>query len=112
MHILPFGFGIDIVENSRNEFNDLNFANRFMTDNEIKQFSKYKNINQAKMYMIGIWSLKESIIKAINHTLIFSNINIEFTNEAPICIIDGFKLYLSLSYEKNYTIASCIAYKL
>lgn len=110
---LPFGYGIDIVENSRVEFYDINFASRYMTKNELEYLDK-KCLNNfsKKMYMIGIWAIKESIIKAMNHNIIFSDIEIQMTLEAPKCIINGYRLYISLSYEKNYTIASTIAYKL
>lgn len=112
MIFLPFGHGIDIVENSRIEFNNMDFAYRYMTRDEIKQLSKLNNDYEKRMFMIGIWALKESIIKAMNHTIIFSQISIIMTNEAPICQINGYKLFLTLSYEHNYTIASCISYKL
>lgn len=112
MQYLPFGHGIDIVDNFRNEFNDINFANRYMTKNEIYFLNKLDTNNSKKMYMIGIWAIKESIVKAMNHNIIFSNIDVEFTNEAPICKIHGYRLFISLSYEKKFTIASCIAYKI
>lgn len=110
---LPFGHGIDIVENSRIEFDDINFASRYMTKKELDYLDKKcKNNFSKKMYMIGIWAIKESIVKAMNHNVIFSDIEINITSEAPECIINGYKLYISLSYEQNYTIASTIAYEL
>lgn len=111
MNFFPFGHGIDIVDNSRKEFDDFNFAQRYMTVDELNNMNNLDSILSKKMYMIGIWAIKESIVKAMNHTIVFSKINIQFTEEAPSCIIDGYKLYISLSYEKSYTIASCIAYK-
>ena len=109
---LPNGFGIDIVDNNRIEFNDINFAKRYMSKNEYLNFKKIKNLHQQRMYMIGIWAIKESIVKAINHQLIFSSIDIVFTNEAPICNLDGYQLFISISYEKKFTVASTISYKI
>ena len=110
--MLPFGHGIDIVDSTRPEFDNLKFAKRYMTENEYKVALSINNSFQLRNYMASIWSIKEAIIKAINHQFIFSEIDIKFTSEAPQCFLEGYKLFISVSYEKQYIIASVISYKI
>lgn len=79
------GLGIDIVDLTRNEFDDLNFAKRFMTKNEYAIFLSKDSELGKRNYMGCIWSLKEAIIKATNHEFIFSDIDVALTSEAPVC---------------------------
>lgn len=104
------GLGIDIISLKRAELNDCNFAQRFMTNNEIMVLNSYTNLEQKKSHMAAVWALKEAIIKATNHKVIFSKIEIQFTNEAPICYLKGFKIFLSLSFEKDNIVAIAISY--
>lgn len=107
-----FGHGIDIVDLTRPEFNDPNFAKRYMTKNEYNVCQTLKDEPfKLRNYMASIWSLKEAIIKALNHRLLFSEIEILFTSEAPQCLVNGYQLFLSVSFEKQYIIASAISIK-
>ena len=110
--MLPFGHGVDIVDLTRHEFDDPNFAKRYMTQQEYEVCQKIQDKNELRNYMASIWSIKEAIIKAINHQFIFSEINIKFTSEAPICELEGYKLFISVSFEKQFIIASAISYKI
>lgn len=105
------GLGIDIVDLTRNEFDNLEFAKRFMTENEYKVFLTKETEISKKNYMGCIWSLKEAIIKATNHEFIFSDIDIVMTSEAPICNLKGHKLFLSISFEKTLIVAIAIGFK-
>lgn len=111
--VLPYGHGIDIVDLSRPEFDNLDFSKRYMTEKEyLYGLNNFKDNPVAyRNYNASIWSLKEAIVKATNHQVLFSNIEISFTSEAPICLLDNFILYLSVSFEKQYIIASAICYK-
>lgn len=106
------GLGIDVIDLTRKELQDFNFAKRYMTNDEYKIFLTLKTNSEKSNYMACIWSLKEAIIKATNHNIIFSKINIQLTNEAPQCLIENYKIFLSFSYEKKIATAIAIAYKL
>lgn len=110
---LPTGFGIDIVDLRRSEFDNLEFAKRYMTKKEYEYgLINYKDNPEAhRRYNAAIWSLKEAIIKATNHKVIFSKIEISLTNEAPVCLLDDFILYLSLSFERECLVSSAISFK-
>lgn len=106
------GHGIDIVDLTRDEFNDPLFAKRYMTKKEYDVCLKICHDSlKLRNYMASIWSLKEAIIKALNHQLIFSEIEIQFTSEAPKCEVIGYQLFLSVSFERQYIIASAISVK-
>lgn len=114
MDYWPTGHGIDIVDLNRNEFNDLEFSKRYMTPAEYEYGKIHFADNQLarRNYNAAIWSLKEAIIKATNHEVIFSKIEIKLTSEAPQCQLENFHLLLSLSFERTMIIASAIAYKI
>lgn len=105
------GLGIDIVDLTRKEFNTPNFATRYMTSYEYQTYKKCNTKIEKINYMACIWSLKEAIIKATNHEIIFSDIEIILTNEAPICNVSSHKVFLSFSFEKKIAIGIAIAYK-
>lgn len=105
------GLGIDIVDLTRNEFDDLNFAKRFMTKNEYAIFLSKDSELGKRNYMACIWSLKEAIIKATNHEFIFSDIDVALTSEAPVCNLKGHKLFLSVTFEKTLIVAIAIGFK-
>lgn len=111
MHII--GHGIDIIDLERKEIQDYHLAKRFMTPYEYETGLKMQdNPFEQHLYLAGIWALKEAIIKATNHTYLFSEIEIQLANQkAPKCVLSQYELFLSLSYEKKYAIASAIALK-
>lgn len=106
------GHGIDIVSLKRPEIRGYKLAKRFMTKNEYNYGLSLNSKTQEQCnYVAGIWSLKEAVIKATNHSYLFSEIEIQILNQkAPVCHLKNHKLLLSLSYEKDYAIASAIAY--
>lgn len=105
------GLGIDIVDLTRSEFDDFEFAKRFMTKSEYDVFLTKDSDFSKRNYMGCIWSLKEAIIKATNHEFIFSDINILLTSEAPICNLKGHRLFLSMTFEKTLIVAIAIGFK-
>ena len=121
MHII--GNGVDIIKNSRinNSLKIKGFLNRIFTEKEIEQGKKLKNkIN----FYAKRFAAKEAFVKAIG-TGFRSNINFidieikNYKNGKPYILlskklnnflqkkfkIQKYKVFLSLSDEKDYSIA-------
>ena len=121
MHII--GNGVDIIKNSRinNSLKIKGFLNRIFTEKEIQQGKKLKNkIN----FYAKRFAAKEAFVKAIG-TGFRSNINFidieikNYKNGKPYILlskklknflqkkfkIQKYKVFLSLSDEKDYSIA-------
>ena len=121
MHII--GNGVDIIKNSRinNSLKTKGFLNRIFTEKEIQQGTKLKNkIN----FYAKRFAAKEAFVKAIG-TGFRSNINFidieikNYKNGKPYILlskklrnflqkkfkIQKYKVFLSLSDEKEYSIA-------
>ncbi len=123
------GNGVDIVENKRikNSLKNKNFINRIFTKNEI---SKSKKLNNKTNYYAKRFAAKEAFVKALGEGF-RNNINfndIDVTNDKkgkPIINISGniknflkkkfklnkYRIFLSLSDERNYSIAYVIINK-
>ncbi|CRX37311.1 / acpS / Holo-[acyl-carrier-protein] synthase /:188485 Forward [Candidatus Hepatoplasma crinochetorum] len=105
--------GIDIVENKR--LNNINLIKRFLSEEEFKFFNDIKNKKEALGYASGRFAAKEAIIKAYNKEISSSNIKIVNNNYGkPIVFLDNKKvnnLFISISHEKNYTVAFAILLK-
>ena len=121
MHII--GNGVDIIKNSRinNSLKIKGFLNRIFTEKEIKQGKKLKNkIN----FYAKRFAAKEAFVKAIGtgfrSDINFIDIEIKnYKNGKPYISlskklnnflkkrfkIQKYKVFLSLSDEKNYSIA-------
>ena len=123
------GNGVDIVDNARikNAIKNKFFVSRIFTVNEIK---KSKNLNNKANYFAKRFAAKEAFVKALGEGF-RNNINfsdIDVTNDKkgmPIINISTnikkflkkkfnlkkFKIFLSLSDEKKYSIAYVIINK-
>ena len=123
------GNGVDIVDNTRikNAIKNKFFVSRIFTVNEIK---KSKNLNNKANYFAKRFAEKEAFVKALGEGF-RNNINfsdIDVTNDKkgkPIIKIsinikkflnkkfnlNKFKIFLSLSDEKKYSIAYVIINK-
>jgi holo-[acyl-carrier-protein] synthase len=123
------GNGVDIVDNTRikNAIKNKFFVSRIFTVNEIK---KSKNLNNKTNYFAKRFAAKEAFVKALGEGF-RNNINfsdIDVTNDKkgkPIINIstnikkflkkkfnlNKFKIFLSLSDEKKYSIAYVIINK-
>ena len=123
------GNGVDIVDNTRikNAIKNKFFVSRIFTVNEIK---KSKNLNNKVNYFAKRFAAKEAFVKALGEGF-RNNINfsdIDVTNDKkgkPIINIstnikkflkkkfnlNKFKIFLSLSDEKKYSIAYVIINK-
>lgn len=128
MNIL--GTGIDVVEIKRIKkllFQNQKFINRIFTNKEIKYCKKKNNINcYAKRF-----AAKESFVKALGTGFInevnFKDIEVKNNNLGkPFIILNNklkkkiktifkikkYNIYLSLSDEKNYAVASVLIVKI
>ena len=123
------GNGVDIVDNTRikNAIKNKFFVSRIFTVNEIK---KSKNLNNKANYFAKRFAAKEAFVKALGEGF-RNNINfsdIDVTNDKkgkpiiniPINVkkflkkkfnLKKFKIFLSLSDEKKYSIAYVIINK-
>ena len=123
------GIGVDIIQNSRikKAIKNKSFVNRIFTKSEISS-SKIKNYKTN--YFAKRFAAKEAFIKSIGvgirKGINFKDIyvindksgkpNIKFSNKVNKLIIKKFKtrnfyIFLSLSDEKNYSIAFVIIQK-
>ena len=123
------GIGVDIIENSRikKAINKKSFINRIFSKVEILNSKKVKNKTN---FFAKRFAAKEAFVKSIGtgirKEINFKNIyvindkfgkpNIKFSNKVKNLMIKKFKiktynLFLSLSDEKNYSIAFVIIQK-
>ena len=123
------GNGVDIIENIRikNSIKNKNFISRIFTINEIKKSQKLNNkIN----YFAKRFAAKEAFVKALGegfrNNISFNDIDITNDNKGKPIIkvsnniekfikkkfkIKKFRIFLSLSDEKKYSIAYVIINK-
>lgn len=106
--------GIDIVENERikNSINE-NFLDKILTTNEKKIYNN-KTENKKIDYLCGRFAAKEAIIKALSkfERTNFKELEILNTdNGTPIINYKKYKILISISHEKKYTIAQAIVLK-
>lgn len=95
------GIGCDIVQNDRV---NLKIARKILTQKELEIFESKSNKLE---YLASRFAAKEAVIKATNKKYSFKEI--EITNNEfgqPICNI--LEIMISISHEKNYSIAYAI----
>jgi holo-[acyl-carrier protein] synthase len=93
--------GVDIVQHNRvNE----KIARKILTKKELLILEKKANKIE---YLASRFAAKEAIIKATNKKYLFKDIEVLNTaGGSPYCNIKNCKI--SISHEKNYSIAFCI----
>ncbi len=99
--------GCDIVENKRLKNKNQRFIELVLTKNEQKEY-KEKGLS----YLTGRFAAKEAIMKCLNNTKELTYHDIEILNNKngkPITNIKNIEL--SISHEKNYTIAVALKTK-
>tara|TARA_B100000427_G_scaffold284434_1_gene257302 strand:- start:185 stop:574 length:390 start_codon:yes stop_codon:yes gene_type:complete len=123
------GNGVDIVDNTRikNAIKNKSFVSRIFTVNEIK---KSKNLNNKANYYAKRFAAKEAFVKALGegfrNNINFNDIDISNDKKGKPIInisinikkflkkkfnLNKFKIFLSLSDEKKYSIAYVIINK-
>ncbi len=103
------GIGTDIV--SKERISKTNVQEKFLNDDEKEILSSLEG--EAKVdFISGRWAAKESIIKASNKEITFSQISVlKSESGAPIVKINGVindKIKVTISHEELYTIAFCV----
>lgn len=106
------GIGTDIV--SMDRIKEANIADRLLNNDE-KAILETLNGEAINEFISGRWAAKEAIIKASNKEYSISRISVlnEETGK-PYVLIDGEKredIMVSISHEKDYTIAFSIITK-
>ncbi len=100
------GIGVDIV--SKKRISVSNVKNKFLNDDE-KEILFSLNGEDEINFISGRWAAKESIVKASNKKILFSQISIlKEKSGKPIVFIDGKKannIHISISHEQEYVIA-------
>lgn len=109
---MHFKIGCDILENKRINIEDLNLIKHILSLEEYKEYMVLSDKNIKHQFIASRWTVKEAIQKAISNKLIMSTITIKHTNEGkPFVLIPGWKIEISISHEKNYTMATCFCIK-
>lgn len=99
--------GCDIVENKRLKNKKQSFINYVLTNKEQEEYQK-----KGLPYLTGRFAAKEAIMKCLKNTKELTYLDIEILNNKdgePITNIKNIKL--SISHEKNYTIAVALKIK-
>jgi phosphopantetheine--protein transferase-like protein len=109
---MPYNIGIDIEQVSRFKTKDIRVLKKIFSKNELK---KIKNASPERI--AGLFSAKESVIKACNPVkkLHISNIEIAHNKDgSPYAILkecqtlDSKDLKISISHSKGYVVAAAI----
>ncbi len=97
--------GIDLLKTSRIKLNDA-FIKKILSTKELEEFNS-KTTKQAKIqYLATVWSTKEAIFKLnISNLNTYSKISILHTKEGKPYCDENPDIMISISHEKEYTIA-------
>lgn len=110
-------FGIDIIENKRFEsrINDEKFIKRILSPKEIAVYKKINHPNRQMEYLASRFSVKESLIKALDNQLDrFNYCDISVLNKesgAPYIEVNydiKGDILVSISHASEYTITQVI----
>ena len=103
--------GIDIVENKRLENSNIKFIEKILTKKEIEIMNK-KVGRQKLEFLSGRFAAKEAIKKCLDINIDFNDIEILYDlNSKPTTFYKNYKFSISISHEKNYTVAVAILLK-
>ena len=104
--------GTDIT--SRDRIKEKNIERRFLNEDELNILDSLSEDSKLN-FISGRWSGKEAIIKAFDKKISFSQISIlKYKSGKSKILIDGIErkdVLLSISHEKNYTVAFSIIVK-
>ncbi|MDY0318313.1 MAG: holo-ACP synthase [Candidatus Izemoplasmatales bacterium] len=106
------GIGTDIVENIRV---NQSLARRVLSDNELKAFEQLKLEQRKQEFLCGRFAAKEAIIKACSQanievfmrdiTILNDQLNRPFVANPKF---ESYQILVSISHEKDYSIAFAI----
>lgn len=101
------GIGVDIIDLTRLDIDNLHFIERVLTVQEYNVFRKIKSNQRKREFLGGRFAGKEAYLKA-NHVGLshMSFHDIEILNDETGCpYLNDKKAQISISHEKNYAIA-------
>lgn len=119
--LIYLSIGTDILSNKRIEknINNEKFIYRILSPQEAQIFEKIKNHSRKVEFLSGRFCAKESITKALKYkpnfnqiTILSSDVKIDQNLESKIkkkLNLKEFKLKVSISHEKEFTISFCLA---
>lgn len=99
---MVIGVGCDICKIDRIK---LEFSKVILTENEQQIFNSIELESRKKEWLAGRFSAKEAIYKALDKKIAINKIEILYDGEKPSCKIDGYRVHISISHEKEYAIA-------
>lgn len=99
------GIGCDLCKIERV---DEKIAQKILTENEYNEFQNLSKTRQ-KEWLAGRFAAKEAIIKATGMQTM-KVIEIRTTTEGkPVCVMDQYKINLSISHDGEYAMAMVVA---
>lgn len=104
---MRMNIGCDIVKNDRLKNKSNEFIDKILTSKEKELYN-----HEGLLFLTGRFAAKEAIMKCLDNTknIAFSDIEIlKGKNGEPICNIEDIRV--SISHEKEYTIAYAIKIK-
>ena len=102
------GIGCDIVAIKRIKKQKEDFYKRILTPREQVIYLEFNEARKLE-FLAGRFAAKEAIYKACNDTGVLSNIEVLNDDSGkPYCNIEGFKIHISISHEKEYAAAYAV----
>lgn len=100
------GIGCDICQISRFKDNYEKLAKRLLTENEYAIYSDFTSEKRKIEFLAGRFSAKEAVVKALDVPKLVKDIEIlNDKNGKPYCTLEGYKIYISISHETEYSCA-------
>ncbi len=105
------GVGVDITSHRRIEQVLKRYGERFlkriMTEGELQELAKRSEVVS---FVASRWAAKEAVIKALGGTVPYRHIEVFKIGKKPYVKVKGVneKIHLSLSHERDYSIAFAI----
>ncbi|MGM9913453.1 holo-ACP synthase [Floccifex sp.] len=100
------GIGCDIVQLSRIK-DPISLANRILSNKELVQFHQLHGHRQLE-FLAGHFAVKEALVKAMDIPCLITDFEIEYENNKPVVYFKGYRIFVSISHEKEYAIANAI----
>jgi len=105
------GIGCDIVEIKRIKKQKEAFYKRVLTSKEQELYCSMSEERKIE-FLAGRFAAKEAIFKACNEMQIISDIEIlNDKSGKPYCEVEGYKIHISISHEKEYATAYAVCEK-
>ena len=101
------GLGCDIVQIARLENNREALAKRILSKEEWEWFIQFENQRQLQ-FLAGRFAAKEALLKAMPQPIGLKEITIDSTCGTPKVSIEGYRISLSISHEKDYATSVAI----